>query len=387
MNNVTQRYLDMTMSTNQGTVITKAEVWTGPTASRQPSRLADLGTVDLSSSWNEDELQSPRRNASFLIRSRGIDYDDLVPVNDDSLLNPLTGNEIRIFHGYRYSDGTEEVTPCGVYRMTKPASVANGTVAITLTLADREWEIARRAWTDPYPITGSPTIDSAIHDAMDNRMPGLTYNFETTDFVVPDTVLGTQPGSGTTPMADFHTMAAAGGMEVFLDSSGVATLRTVPDPTTSPVVAYFLEGPNGTANLLETDFTLDETETYNGVIVISNGAGTGLPIQEAVWVTDPSSPLYPDVFGFVPYFLVNNLITTSDQAIAAGTALLQTLLRSFDDTAFTAVPNAAMGCGDGLLLRRHMIGVDGTFAASAIGMTADPQQPMTVTNRARRSAA
>lgn len=381
MNPVSDEFLAAAASA-EATQISKVEVWSGPPT--VPGWLADLGTVT-AGTWTEDETRSPRRTMSLTIQSLGVGLDDLVPNQDTSLLNPLTGNELRIFSGFRYADGTEEFTPGGVYRMTKPAMIDTGdAVTITITGNDRAAEITRRGWTEPYPISGAPTLDSAIHDALDSRMSGLTYNLEATSYQVPPISFGTQLGNGSVdPMADIISLAQGGGMEVFFDANGVVVLRTVPDPTTGLVVAEFTEGGYV---LLETTRTLDETQTKNGVIVIGNGAGLAAPIQEAVWVTDPGSPLNPAVFGYVPDYLVSSTITSSAQAIAAGTARLQILLTEYDDTAFSAPSNPALAAGDCITVARTALGLNGSYAASAISNSIDVTQAMAVTNRARRTA-
>lgn len=381
MNTVSQEFLDAAAS-GDATEVTIAEVWSGPTATSPPAKITTLGTV-LSATWSEDETRSPRRQMQMVVESGGIGVDDLVPNLTTSLLHPLTGNEIRIFSGYQFADGSQEVTPCGVYRMTKPAMVDPGdAVTITITGQDRAFEVTRRDYTDPYPITGAPTIDSAIHDLIDSRMPGLNYNLEPSTYSVPDITLGASTSSAGDPMADAISLATGGGMEVFFDSQGTVVLRTVPDPTTAPISLVFAEGG---FVLLEADRAIDETSTFNGVICIGNGAGLAAPIQEAVWVTDPTSPLNPAVFGYVPYRLVSSTVTTSAQAIAAASAKLQTLLTAFDDTGFTAVGNPALACGDGLSLKRPRLGTNGVYVASSIAWTADVATAMTVINRAKRS--
>jgi|GEM_PF-5350473 len=382
MNPVKQRYLDAAAASDS-VAVTTVEVWTGPTATVVPSKISTLGTTT-AGTWSEDETRSPRRQSSLTVESQGLSYDQLVPTKIGDLLHPLTGNELRIFSGYRYPDGTTELAPGGVYRMTKPKVVDTGDkIEISITGNDRAFEVDRRRWTAPYPITTSPTLSAAIHDAMDSRMPGLVYNLAPTTMTVPSITLGTQ-GASSTPMADLIAMATAGGMELFFDADGVVIMRPVPDPTTSLVVMNFAEGKNCT--LTEIDRTLDETMAYNGVIATSSAAGVAVPVQAAVWVTDPNSPLNPAVFGYVPYFYDSPFLTTTAQCTSAATAILQTLLTAYDDTAFTAAQNAALTCGDCLGLVRSRIGISGNYVASAIAMSATPGAPMTVTNRARRSA-
>lgn len=381
----TSRYLAEALASDQRAV-TIVEIWTGPTALAQPMRIRDISDNVVVATWSEDETRSPRWTCSVTIESLGVGNDDLVPRVAGDLLHPVTGNELRIFHGYQYVDGTREVVPCGVYRMTKPHITDDGTkVEIVITGNDRSTEVDRRRWVNPYPITTGPTIDVAIRDAMNNRMPGLTYSLTPTTHTVPSVTFGTQGANSNGPMADCISMANADGEELFFDDAGVLTSRVVPDPMTSPVVVNFTEGVNCTMNHIER--VLDETKTYNGVIATSSAAGVSAPVQQAVWITDPTSLLNPATFGYVPFFYDSPFITTSAQAISAATAILQTLLTAYDDASFTAVANAALRCGDVIGLTRTRAGVSDIYVVSQTGMSSDPKQAMTVTLRARKTAA
>jgi hypothetical protein len=106
-----------------------------------------------------------------------------------------------------------------------------------------------------------------------------------------------------------------------------------------------------------------------------------------VWVTDPSSPVYPPRYGYFPAFYTSPLITSSGQATAAALSQLQLLLTAFDEVGFNAVPNPALTAGTILTLEDDRIGVNNSFAASAIVMPYDPLTQMQVTCRARRTAA
>lgn len=368
-------------------VVTVVEVWTGPTATAQPAKIRDISANVTVATWTEDESRSPRWTCSVTIESQGRPTDDLVPLAGGDLLHPLSGNEIRIFHGFRFPDGSQELAPCGVYRISKPQINDDGTkVEITINGNDRSVEVDKRRWTNPYPITTTPTVDAAILAGMQDRFPGLTYNLTPTTLTVPQITLGTQGSSSSGgPMADFIQLATAAGMELFFDDVGVVTLRPVPVPTQAPVAMGFVEG--STCTMVSITRTLDETKTYNGVVATSSAAGTAAPISASVWVSDPTSPLNPATFGYVPYFYTSPFITTGPQATSAATAILQTLLTAYDDTAFTAVGNAALRCGNVIAITRARSGVTGNFVASQITMSSDPTQLMSVINRARRAAA
>jgi hypothetical protein len=382
------RFLATALASDQHP-LTIIQIWSGPFVGVPPALIQDISEncLENGTTWQEDETQSPRWTCSVTVESQGVGIDNLVPQVDGDLLHPLTGNELRIFSGYQWSDGTSEVVPCGVYRMSRPAITDDGSkVEIVITGNDRAFEISRRSWVVPYVISGAPTYDVAIQALINDRFPGLTYNFQPTTNTVPDITFGTTGmTSPVDPMGDAIQLATANGTEVFFDDAGVCILRVVPDPTTAPVTLNFTEGPNCTVN--EGERVLDESQTYNGVVATSSAAGIAFPVQEVVWVTDPDSPLNPATFGYVPYFYTSPLITTSAQAIAAATSILQTLLTAYDNLSTSVVMNASLRAGDCNGVTRARLGVNDTYCASQVSNSTDPTALTTITYRARRTAA
>ncbi len=84
-------------------VVSKAEVW----ASDQKLREIDIadGTVTVDSS-------SAVRRTCEVVLVTNRESTNLVPDNDFDLLTPF-GNELRLFRGVQYSDGTKEYVPLG----------------------------------------------------------------------------------------------------------------------------------------------------------------------------------------------------------------------------------------------------------------------------------
>lgn len=370
--------------------VTLVQIWTGPSSSAAPVLIADIteyctpGGV----TWTEDETQTPRWTCSVTLESQGPDYDDLTPYAQGDLLQPLSGNELRIYNGYRWSDGTEELFPMGVYRMSKPQVTDDGTkVEIVITGNDRFAEVAKRGWTQPYVISGAPTYDVAIQTLIDSVFPGLTYNFEPTTNTVPDITFGTLgQSSPVDPSQDAAQLAIANGQEVFFDDVGICVLRTVPNPTISAEVFQFIEGPNCIMN--EVQRVLDETQTFNGVVATSTTAGIQFPVQEIVWLSDGSEmdPVANPSIGYLPYYYNSPLFTTSAQAIVAATAMLQTLLTVLDDVSFQAPMYAPLRAGMSIEVMRSRARINDVYCASQVSGTSDVTQLMNVTCRARRNA-
>src|ERR1700683_4885576 len=91
---VSQQFLTMLTASNQPS-ISVAQVWNKNTF------LAQLGTCT-GGSVQMDVTAQVQRTCSATINSQGLEYDDLVPTGPNSLLHPASGNELRLFRGYRY---------------------------------------------------------------------------------------------------------------------------------------------------------------------------------------------------------------------------------------------------------------------------------------------
>ncbi len=95
------------ISTNH-IVISKAEIW------NTDQKLAEIdiesGAVEISTT------NAIRRTCKVnLVTDRTTN--NLVPDNQFDLLNPF-GNEIRLYRGVRFTDGTDEYVPLGVFVIT-----------------------------------------------------------------------------------------------------------------------------------------------------------------------------------------------------------------------------------------------------------------------------
>lgn len=381
------RFLSTALAADQ-TAITLVQVWSEPTATMAAAFVADITKycTPTGLTWGENETQTPRRTGSLTLESQGLLKDGLIPKKIGDLLHPLSGNEIRIYQGYTWSDGTSETYPCGVYRISKPTTTDNDKQAeIVITLNDRAAEVTRRSWTVPYVISGAPTIDAAIAAGIATVWPGLTLNLEPSTYTVPDVTFGTQGmTSPQDPMADFIGMATDNGQELFFDENGVLVLRTIPDPTTVAIALVFEEGPFCTVD--EVAEEQDETEAYNTVVVTSSAPGVEFPIQITVSITDPDNPFNPTNYGaVVPYFYTSPLILTDDQATAAGLAQLLMLMSAYDLVSFSAVMNASAKCGLGIQLVRARLGINETFCITETSFSSDVSQEMQLTLRSRVS--
>lgn len=379
--------------------IATAEVWSGET------KLAFLGTVT-DGSVSVDVTQQIRRTCSVTIQSQGIGKDNLIPrpTKPQDLLNPASGNELRLFRGFEYPDSTQELCPLGVFRMTKPVVKDTGqAISIAITGNDRSALVSSQVWTDVYPITAGTPLNIALMDLIRNRIGSLvelTFLFAPTlGLTVPATTFGTSLASGNDPMADAVSLATAASMELFFNETGALVLQVPPNPTSASIPRSFSnppiysEGVNCTFDEIER--TIDETQTYNGVIVIGTGTG-GAPVRAEVWDTDPSSPTYyRGPWGARPFIYQTNLVpapsSTSGSAIAQVASMAQALYLKvhtlLDTPTLQCVPNAALLESDVIRIVRERIGVDADYTISQMTIPMDTATAMSITARPAAGAA
>jgi hypothetical protein len=378
-------------------MVNRVEVWQQPGGGvGEPERIALLGTVS-AGSVNIDETRQVRRTCTLTINSEGLSYDDLVPVKAGDLLHPATGNELRVYRGVRFPNGTEELAPLGVFRMTQPTvtdDISGDGITIQVQGNDRSAWISRIKWQAPWVIAPEADLGQAVHGLIDSRVRGLSYDFASTGSLGPigqHITFGTDLAGSNDPWADAVSLAALGGMELFFNETGTVVMRPVILPAAVPVAASFTEGDNCTMSEVHRNF--DETLTYNGVIVIANG-GPGAPVQAAVWDTNPASPTYVNgPWGRTPLIIETALISTDllsgakSAALRMANAQFQMIRRAFDAVDLTAAPNPSLTEGDGISVIRERVGIEAKYVTSAITMPMDPESPMVVTTRPQEAAA
>lgn len=297
------------------TVIAKAEIW----ASDQKLSTLNIanGTVTVSAK------NATRRVCEVTLSTSRADDND-VPDNDYDLLTPF-GNELRLYRGIQYSDGTQEYIPLGVFVITDVAinDRADG-VAIKVMGEDRSIIVSRSKWLEPYQMV-SGTLESSITAMLQSRYSDVQVSFPTTGITIGQVVLGADKAND--PWKDAVQICELVGYDLYFDVTGVVTMKPFPTLDGAVVVATYEEG-NGTT-ITELDRTISTKETFNGVVYTVSGTQVTTPIKVTVWDEDSTSPTYRyGKFGQVPIFISSNLVQTTDAATTAATNLLYTYIGS-----------------------------------------------------------
>jgi hypothetical protein len=353
------------------TVIAKAEVW----ASDQ--KLQEIEISD--GSVSVDSGSAVRRTCEItLVTNREVN--NLVPDNDFDLLTPF-GNELRLYRGVQYLDGTQEYVPLGVFVITQVAiSDTNDGVIIKLEGEDRSIRISRAKWTEPYQMS-SGSLESSLTDLLKNRYPDAELAFPATNVSVNKVVLGSE--NSNDPWKDAVEIAELVGYDLYFDQNGVVQMQQFPTLDGSVVVALYSEGDGTTVTSL--DRTISTKETFNGVIYTIEGSEVVTPIRIEVWDEDTTSPTYRyGVFGEVPTFIETNLLATEDEAIRAATGLLNTYIGKQEVVTWKSLVDPSLDVQDVVYVKSNGAKIDRLVIIDSLDIPLKPESPMSANARTVR---
>lgn len=267
---------------------------------------------------------------------------ELTPVNSYSALTPFS-NELRLFRGIEFVDGTTELVPLGVFGISDvtPRETNEG-VTLEVEGLDRSHMIQRARFINPHVIASGTNYATAIRQAIAARNPWAEFDFIATSATTPQIILGQERDHD--PWKEAQAMATAIGCDLFISVDGIVTLRQFADIEQS-VWTY---APGETSMLLGTNRKLSSDATYNHVVVSGEAVdGNPAPVLAEAKDTDPTSPTYVfGPFGDVPYFFPSTLITTESQALTAANTILQRVMGRQEAVEFPALVNPAHEAGD-----------------------------------------
>lgn len=344
------------------------EVYNGPTL------LKTLDTVT-AGNVNVDNENSVRRRCQLTIAANKT---DLVPSEASDLFMPY-GNEIKIRRGVVLLDGTIEYVPLGVFGIAQVRLDDGGeSLNIQIDGYDRARRVQRARFTAPYIVARDTNYVEAIKTLLDSRVAGLTYNFANSSELSPDLVFE----AGSDPWEAATKMAKAIGMNLFFGPEGVCTLQPKVDPTTAPIVMSYREGRQ--ARLLYVNKTIDDEQTYNGVIVTGESSGE-TPVRAEAWDENPASPTYRfGPFGEVPYFFTSSFIRTQEQAQAVADSRLLSVLGTLETIRISALVNPAHDVDDVIEIVRSRSRIASTYVIEGVTIPLEAAQPMPLSVKRRK---
>ncbi len=239
----------------------------------------------------------------------------LIPTTASDRLAPY-GNEIRVWRGLTYPDGTTELVPLGVFRLDDN-DIDDTDTGLPLKLAapDRSARIIDARFEEPGQVDQGENVATAIAQLITPAHPDVVMRFATTSLVTPAIFYEAQ-GDRWQLAQDIATAAA---MRLYYDRLGELVLA--PDATAEPVLTI---GEGETGSLVSVGKNWTRRGAYNRAIVTGENTGEGAPVRGVATDEDPLSPTrYDGPFGPAPVFMSSQLVTTTEQATDAAAALLR----------------------------------------------------------------
>lgn len=238
-----------------------------------------------------------------------------------------------------------------------------GGLYIQLGGVDLSRSISRNTWNDAYYVPAGTNYGDAIREIIDNRLPGCTFNFASTEHVTPLLIFGTQQGND--PWADCQDLATAIGYEVFFDARGICTFQPIPDPTLGDPQWEVDDQANPT--VVAVSRTLSDESTYNYVVAQGESTGTVAPVSAVAQDLDPTSPTFVNgPYGTVSTYFTSGEITTQAQAQAAADAILRNVKGVSESVDLSMVPNPALEPGDVMAVNVGNTKVSGQYLINQV---------------------
>ena len=367
---------DRFITTIHGThkVVTKAELWSsGQMQLLNPSLAVVSGSVTV------DRTANVRRTASIQI----VDDANLFPLvggGGQSGLEPY-GNEVALYRGVEYGDGSQELMPLGVFPINATTlSESQSGRAVTLDLTDRSRLVSESKLISTYNINTGTSFLTAAQNLVDFALPYDVPVDKDVEAITPTTT--GEPiayHEQDDPWQAVQQLCAAVGLEVFFGPTGRLRIRDVPNPTVgAPLFTYTDDELSILLGL-----TRKLTRGPNGVLLTSSAPNVA-PIRSLQVDNVPTSPsYYYGPYGMVTQFYADPLVTSQSQADAAATGRLRKVLGLYEAVDLAVIPNPAHEAGDIVHVTRLEDGLDADIIIDQITIPLEATNSSTISGRTR----
>ncbi len=355
-------------------VIITAELWSaGLRAMLNPNLPVVGGSITIDRSANN------RRTATLQLADDTGLFAQIGP-SGDSGLEPY-GNEVRVYRGIAYADGTQELLPVGVFPINETdLSESSSGRSVTLTLTDRSRLVSDNKLTGTYYIPTGTQFLTAAQALVDFSLPYQTAVDKDVESVTPIT-------TGTTiayheqdnPWDAVQQLCATVGTEVYFGPDGRLKIRDIPDPASQPNVFSYAD--DELSILLAVERKL--TRGPNAVLLTSSAPNVG-PIRSLQYDNDPNSPsYYGGPYGKVTEFYADPLTTSQSQADAHALGRLRKILGLAESITLSTIPHPAHDAGDAVHATRLVDGLDADIIIDQYTLPLDATTAATLTGRTK----
>lgn len=306
---------------------------------------------------------------------------DLTPSIAEDILLPW-GNEVSLYRGVQYADATSELVPLGRFGISDvDIDDPGGNLSIGLNVYDRARRVQRAKLVQDYVIPAGTNFVDAIVALIASRVSGLQFVSTSTSYATPRVVIRV----GADPWAQAQKLAASIGFEIFFDPEGKCIVQPVPNYFSAATTVTYEEGE--VSALLSMNKRYTDEEAFNHYIVTGEATSNVAPVRGEAFDDNPASPTYyRGKYGDVPAPIVtSSLVTTSEQASEAASALLRNNLGQAERLHFNALVNSAHEVGDVVHVRRAKSKVNDRYVLDRITIPLTFQRAMDVTTKVRQN--
>jgi hypothetical protein len=291
----------------------------------------------------------------------------VTPRDDGEILTPY-GTELRAYRGVKYTDGTTEIAPLGVFRLSKSSiSDSNtGSPVIQLEAYDRARTIARDKFKVPYTIAAGTNAMTALKAIVKQTFANVVFDTITSAVTTTGPLLY---DAGSDPWEAIYQLAKSMGCEAYFDVEGRMAVLPPNDINALPSPDFsYVEGESST--MLDLGREFNDEGVFNGVIVTGESIGDQLPpVRGEAWDESPTSPTYrKGPYGEVPLFVTDNLAKTEEQCKAIAKSQLALILGDASRLSITGIVNPSYECGDIVRVTRAKSKVDGLYSVEAFNV-------------------
>jgi len=298
--------------------------------------LGDVGITD--GSVTVDRSARYRRQLRLTVSDIAL----LPQVGDATAPLASYGQQLRVYRGLRFTDGTVELVPIGVFRVGEcEGDVVVGPVQIT---ADSlECIVSDDPFLAPQASSGYGPSSGLITALITASIPDAVVVSTATSDPAPAAVTWTETDNRWDAV---RAVALAMGCDVYCDAEGVFRIVDIPDVLATPHVWQVDVGPTGV--MVSGARGQSRTGVYNGVRVIGENTASGAaPVSSLAVDSDPLSPTrWGGPYGKVLETVTSSLITSSGQCAVAAEQRLLRCLGPATKVSLAAIPNPALEAGD-----------------------------------------
>lgn len=282
---------------------------------------------------------------------------DPFPASATDYLAPYGAYELFVERGIVYGSGVVEWVSQGYYRINDPSQEDAPNGAVEVQAQDRMSSIIDARIPSPLTYAAGSTIFSVIYSLVTDVMPWAVFDY---DASLDTATLASAQTTTDDRYGFLNDLITAQGMVWYWDYRGFLYIHPAPS-ITGAAVATVESGHNGT--LVSLSRGLSRSGVYNGCAASGQQASdTIAPVYALVVDNNPASPTYwYGAFGKVPQFYSSSFLTTTAQAVAAATAIMQKSLGLPYSVNWAQVPNPALEPYDVITVRyphrseRHVI--------------------------------